>query len=313
MIWLASIQFLLNAFLAFLAFHVTFYPVDKERSKVKIRVYYFFIIACILGSGFITFYQSKDEANKEADAQRQQQNQQDENDKGKKELSAKLDVVATNLAAVNVLRQQYEDLVTFVLTNKSTSPEARQVVIASDEKFQTLNSKADDFNAWLVGLNGKLRDLRAADQIEHEKQIEETQKNYIGKIQSLNYAINSFTNLFNEVAAAKNDKMNLVFNGLPQSLNFPNGADSINVAKLKLEKNSGWDFDIILVASGPELFINGKDSSFTMNVSDGHGVVNIPEHTFEFHFPSEDCKTSIIEDLGYILANQEDKNANTNR
>ena len=60
MILLGILQFLLNAGLAVLAFHVTVYPVDKKRDKMKIRVYYFSIFVCILGSGVLTYFQAKD-------------------------------------------------------------------------------------------------------------------------------------------------------------------------------------------------------------------------------------------------------------
>lgn len=309
--------YLVGVVMAYLAYEMAMTPPTNSKTKWCWRAG---IVICGVIGLWLTIYQSKDATKKEEEFGKRlndlQTNLLQDSETGKKELNARLDTVTARLAAIGILRQQYENLVQFVLTNKLISPEAKQIVIATDGKFQILNSQADDLNTWLSGLNGKLRDLRATDRLAHENQMEQIKNDYTQRFQCVNYAINSFSNMLGKVAMAKSDRMNFVLNGFPQTVD-PETSGSTNTeryaGKAKLEKNAGWDFDVILAANGPELFINGKDSSFTMNVGDGHGVVFIPDHTFDFHFPSENCKTLIAEYLGFIIANQEEKTANTNR
>jgi hypothetical protein len=263
MIWLGTIQFLLNAVLAFLAFHVTVYPVDKRRNKVKIRAYYILIVVCILGSGAVSLYQSKTADKDQKDLKQDQ-----------KDLKHDLSEVSSKLTQISTLRQQYEDLreqyekqITYIVTNRSFSPETRQAIIESDKKFQDFNSQADDLNTWLAALKGEFRDKHASAQMQHEKVVKEKQANYQNFSQCFDYAISSFTNLLGKLAALKSDQIDTTLHDLPANVD-PEGP-IIRIADIKFKKNADWNFNINLNPAGPQIEINGNGAALALNATGG--------------------------------------------
>ena len=245
MIWLNALQFLLNAFLAFVAFHITVYPVDKEREKLKILVLYIMIVVCILGSGALSIYQYKDAEKKETENGKRfatfQTNILQNTEIEKKELSTKIDIVTTNLVVINALRQRYENLVTYIVTNQSFNPEARQNIIEADKtNIEVLNSELEDLNTWEAGLRAKLRDERASFQIQHENQSREWQTNYLKAIPNFDYTIRKLLALAEKVAALRGDKVVSNYHGMPSILN-PDDPNIVDIVEIRLQTTANWD------------------------------------------------------------------------
>ena len=163
MIWLSVIQYLSTAVLAYLAFHLTFHPVDKDENKVKIA-YTILIIVCILAAGVVSVYQAMDTQKQQTETERHfnefKTNLLQSSENQKKELNKQIGYVTNQLNIVNGLRQQYENLMAYILTNKSIGPDEKQSAIESYKKFEVLNSQLDDLNDWEAKFRSKVMEKR---------------------------------------------------------------------------------------------------------------------------------------------------------
>jgi hypothetical protein len=195
---------------------------DKRTNKVKIfglkastTLIKNIIIGCIVGqiglSVWFVILQYNDDQNRaikvggQIDEIRTTFNQSF--GKEKRDLSAQITDVRSNLTAINTLRNQYDSLVQYAMTNININSDARQNLINSDEKYQDLNARDDNMNDWLTALRGKFRDQDAAAQIQHEKEVRQKQSDYQKLFHCANYLVNSLTNMVGKIAILDGDKI----------------------------------------------------------------------------------------------------------
>jgi hypothetical protein len=224
-------------------------------------------------------------------------------------MSSKIDTLRSNLLA---FQEEQQIIMMALATNSSYSPEFRERMIASHKKYLELHTEVDDLKTYMANLRGRDKDERALNQIQREQQINDKQSKYTQLFVCFEYAIQSFTNILTEEAALYDDKIDFTFYGLPPSVN-PENNTPIPVADIKLQKNKGCTFQIVLLPFDPQLVINGH-GSFGMNSTRGGGGVNVDGGTaHNFQFTLDSYKIQIDEAIGRLVLNQESILSNTNK
>jgi hypothetical protein len=317
MIWLSVIQYLSTAVLAYLAFHLTFHPVDKDENKVKIA-YTILIIVCILAAGVVSVYQAMDTQKQQTETERHfnefKTNLLQSSENQKKELNKQIGYVTNQLNIVNGLRQQYENLMAYILTNKSIGPDEKQSAIESYKKFEVLNSQLDDLNDWEAKFRSKVMEKRASEQIDKDNHLKAKQAEYKNSIQCFNYTITTFINMLKKVADRKGDSVVSDYQSLPPAII---SEESINVAEIKFETNADWDFKITLFSRGDpfwQLNIDAKDGGRFCIDSGGDNILDCADfHDSGARFSMDNYKKTIYDDLGEFIAYEDTTLSKTNK
>jgi hypothetical protein len=303
MIWLG---FILNAILAYLAFHVTIHPVDEERDKVKILLFKAVIIVCILGSGLTTYYQSKESERQEI------------------EFGNRIDAVKINLrqdfqkrtdkiiTEQLVLQLGQQALISELATNQSITPEMRQRIIESNSQFQELDSNVGDFAVWRSKFRNKQMSIQLQQQIDESNKLKNEQVFFDKSSPFYDGVVKLFEDMMKKVATSKGDKAFSNYHGIPNAVDF-DSSETI-IGEIKLERNVNWDFKICLTENFKHLIINFKGGYANFSPDLGISLFNSEVHianldTVSESHPIQDYKTTITNSLQYVigfLANQPD-------
>jgi hypothetical protein len=315
MIWVTVIQNVLNAVLAYLAFHVTVHPVEKERDKVKIRVYKCLIVFCILGSATISVFQFIDSQNKDTKSKKDFNDlkstitQNSENEK--KEIGEKIDSMT---AKQNSLIDQYHDLQEQVLTNENINPDTRQHILDANKQFDELDSDFSNTTNLIKTIQDKFRLDQASIKIQNDKarQITEmqAQESWEKCYSYYEYANRKLEDLIRGMAKNLNDTPHSNYHGMPDSIGFDIG--TTNIAEMKLETNSNFDFTIFI---SPIKDDHGNGRYMTVKCNAGYLDILPFGDTVDFYLhvtdadytyystPIKDAKKNIadkLEDLVYM-------------
>ena len=215
-----------------------------------------------------------------------------------------------------VLAQQYQSLINQLSTNSSIELNLRQKIVDANRTFEVVDEEIVDLNAWQAGLRARLDNRRAAEQISEEKKLKAQQAVYEDNLPYCDYSIKKLIELVNNVATQKGDKCVSAFNGLPKFI--PPEIGTTNIAEIKLQNNSDWDFRVFFGAkewNGRRgLHIECKGGSLVVWISvQPSGIetwLEIPgEQRLTDSQPVEDYKKIIPSSLGNLFAAVYERNA----
>ena len=202
-------------------------PPTTNRRKWLYRVSFFVIGFGIIALTCMQFYDT--------------QKIQTENSNKINALAQEADKINAQQAA---MAQEQQILVGALSTNVSLRPDMRQHILESKIKFESVNSQADDLNAWV----GKWIDMRALLQAQKEQaraeDLEAAQSQYAISSPCYNYAVNKLANMLDAVATHNADRAVSNFQGFPTAVDLD--VVETNVAEIKFQTNPNWDFQAVL-------------------------------------------------------------------
>jgi hypothetical protein len=221
---------------------------------------------------------------------------------------AKFDNLQSNLLAFQMQQREIEMT---LATNSTYDSKVRERVIASHEKLEDLNLKADDLKLWMESIKGRFQDKQALAEIQHENDLKQKRLEYEQGFPYFDYAFNSLTNMLGQVAKLKNDKLETDCQGVPLTINPEKSP--MRMGNIKLLKTPGWEFFMGWDGDGSlRIYDLGRHSQLAINYSGSMELTISGLPNDDFSVSTNDFRNPIDQRLKMLIAYRDLMSSKTN-